>query len=137
MPAPLRVWNVLVLASLQKPDGTHTFTLWEHFVNFSLAFGQSLGVYQQPQHAAGFDMHAPSHSDISSAYAAIKLWLLFARKVAQQGLHRSLSEGTRHISKDEELENSRMVWNELWPPFERLMSIFEADAHAGNPSVRY
>ncbi|KZT09437.1 uncharacterized protein LAESUDRAFT_741739 [Laetiporus sulphureus 93-53] len=134
IPASLRVWNILVLAALQTPIGAHTFAFWGYFPDFSLAFCQSLGAYQQPQHTTGFDPHAPAHGEVSSAYAAIKLWLLLARKIAQQNSHDGISGGLKRVSKDGELQSIKMVWNDLWPPFERMMGVFEVDAHAGDTS---
>jgi hypothetical protein len=61
-------------------------------------------------------------TDINHAYIAIKLWLLLAQAKASAG-----DGGTVY---------SLTVWNELWPPFERLVNMLESEIQSGTPSVR-
>ncbi len=56
-------------------------------------------------------------ADINHAYVAMKLWLMIARQS---------EEGQR---LGEPVYNS--VWNELWPPFEGIVGVLEAEAQNG------
>ena len=73
-----------------------------------------------------------AHSDISYAYASIKLWLLLARKAARE--HPGV-DATGALQDGEGLA-AKMVWNELWPPFEAVITAFETDARSGHATVR-
>ncbi|OBZ75571.1 hypothetical protein A0H81_04216 [Grifola frondosa] len=130
-PMSIRAWNVFLLAALNEPSGALAALLFEHFSAFSLAYSTSLTPYQHPQQSTDPDAQDIAYVDISYAYAAIKLWLLLARKAA--GHQRELSNDTSTV-RDGENFASKMVWNELWPPFESVISAFEVDAHTGNLS---
>lgn len=72
----------------------------------------------------------------------MKLWLLLVRRAAVRWceLHASLGEdgngGVNAVIQDKEMQATKMVWNELWPPFESVMSAFETNALTGILSVR-
>ena len=128
------MWNILALAALSRPTGVSAAILFEYFHTFSLAYNTSLNPYQTAANldGAGPDAQDRAHADVSCAYAAIKLWLLLARK-ASAGHPGHDAAGAL---KDGEGMAAGLVWNELWPPFEAVLAAFEAEARAGNGSVR-
>ena len=129
----VRVWNILALAALSRPDGAASALLFEHFLTFSFAYSQSLSPYQSVQGLDHPDAQDRAHADLSYAYAAIKLWLLLSRKAASG--HPGV-DATGALQDGEGLA-AKMVWNELWPPFEIVIAAFEIDARAGNVSVSH
>ncbi|KZT67735.1 hypothetical protein DAEQUDRAFT_712938 [Daedalea quercina L-15889] len=134
--ATLRAWNILVLAALQSRHSRSASLVLDLFTPFASAYCNSLIGYQRiggPYQTAQYD---PVHTDVSIAYASIKLWLLLAQHVAAQK-QRSASafgEGTQQGGSgvSETILMSKMIWNELWPPFERVVAVLEAETHAGN-----
>lgn len=81
---------------------------------FSTTHHGVLGAYTQ-------SAVSPATTDVNHAYIAIKLWLLLAQKK----------------SSADDLGNATalMVWNELWPPFEAMISILETDFQLGMSMV--
>lgn len=73
-------------------------------------------------------------AEINRAYVAIKLWLLVIQTSdTVQGDARDVE-----INFDKESDNfAKLIWNELWPPFERIVTSFEADAINGNAPVSF
>ena len=128
----VRGWNILVLAALSRSSGASAALLFEHFSTFSLAYNLSLNQYQSVHMLDNADAQDRAHADISYAYASIKLWLLLARKASQE---HSGVDATGAL-QDAEGIAAKMVWNELWPPFETVITAFEVDARGGNVSVR-
>ncbi len=100
-------------------------------MTFSLAYSLSLNQYPNVQGLDNADAQDHAHADISYAYASIKLWLLLARKAASD--HPGV-DATGALQDGEGLA-AKMVWNELWPPFETVIAAFEIEARAGNTSV--
>ncbi|TFK89146.1 hypothetical protein K466DRAFT_545801 [Polyporus arcularius HHB13444] len=127
-PMAVRGWNNLALAALSRPSGTSAAMLFEHFSTFSLAYNLSISQYQSVQMLDNSEAQDRAHADISYAYAAIKLWLLLARKAS---IGHSGVDATGAL-QDAEGIAAKMVWNELWPPFEAVITAFEMDAHGGN-----
>ncbi len=80
---------------------------------FSSAYQATLRGYLQ----AGTSPPESAITDINHAYVAIKLWLMLAQK--------------RAVKEDEGSISAFMVWNELWPPFESLVNVFEAEVQVG------
>lgn len=133
-PATLRLWNMLVLAALHNGRNRSAAVVFEYFSIFSLAYSHALGAYQRPQQL--LDPQDSAHIEISSVYVAIKLWLLLVRKAALQYKElRHNEQNQLDVLQDGEVMATKMVWNELWPPYGRIMSILEADARVGNISV--
>lgn len=75
---------------------------------------------------------APSETyalDLNQVFTAIKLWIMLCRK-KDTSAHNSQLYGDIVLSKGvgmslEEFEaatKERMVWNELWPPFENVLA---------------
>ncbi|KAI0780831.1 hypothetical protein BD413DRAFT_500442 [Trametes elegans] len=127
----VRAWNILVLGALSRPSGMAATLLFQHFTAFTLAYCTSLNNYQNPYVLAeNPDAQDRAHADISYAYASIKLWLLLARKAASERPPVDASGGLL----DNEGLAAKMVWNEVWPPFDAVISAFEADVRAGNNS---
>jgi hypothetical protein len=66
---------------------------------------------------------------INHSYASIKLWLLLSQKLASKRAGVDENDFGKYL-------DGLMIWNELWPHFERLVNVFEAE-DTGNPSVRF
>ncbi|KAH9856975.1 hypothetical protein C2E23DRAFT_892456 [Lenzites betulinus] len=126
----VRVWNTLIIGALSMPSSAAAKLMFDHFPSFTLAYNTSLNLYQSPAAIASADAQDRAHGDISYAYASIKLWLLLARKLAAEEPPPNSSEE----QQDGEAYAAKWVWNELWPPFEHVVSAFEADVRAGNNS---
>ena len=54
-------------------------------------------------------------ADVEHAFIALKLWLLLAQT--------PLIDSTLKSPTD-----VKVIWNELWPPLEALVNLFEADS---------
>ncbi|KAI0362213.1 hypothetical protein OH77DRAFT_1416438 [Trametes cingulata] len=126
----VRVWNILLIGALSRPSGMAANLMFQHFTAFMLAYCTSLNLYHSPAMLATPEAQDRAHADISYAYASIKLWLLLARKAASESPAIDASGGLQ----DREGMMAKMVWNEVWPPFETVISAFEADVRAGNNS---
>lgn len=129
---------MLALAALRNIHKQSAALLFGYFSIFALAYSHALGVFQQPQQLLSVDSQDSAHIEISNAYVAIKLWLLLVRKTASS--HRESRErlgdlDNADVLQDGEILATKMVWNELWPPFGRVMSVLEADVLAGHVSV--
>ncbi|KAI0324520.1 hypothetical protein GY45DRAFT_1288775 [Cubamyces sp. BRFM 1775] len=126
----VRAWDILLIGALSRPSGAAATTLLKHFTAFTLAYSTSLNTYHTPSMLDSPDAQDRAHADISYAYASIKLWLLLARKAAAEQPAVSASGGLQ----DFEGYTVKMIWNELWPPFESVIEAFEMDARAGSNS---
>jgi hypothetical protein len=74
----------------------------------------------------------PPAADINRAYIAIKLWLLVIHNFDVAAAE-EMGEEVWEIDFEKSGDNfARMIWNELWPPFERVVTSFEAGASNGN-----
>jgi hypothetical protein len=70
-------------------------------------------------------------ADINRAYVSIKLWLLLVHMFESVQAGVVVEGGMVH-------ENSaKMIWNELWPPFETIVLYLENDALNGSVSVKH
>ncbi|KAH8106968.1 hypothetical protein BXZ70DRAFT_1003857 [Cristinia sonorae] len=122
---PLRAWNFLLLAALSSNSTAAAAALFDHFHNFTFVYYRALNAYQH------FDIDGPQqvgHADIDRAYASIKLWLLLCRKaIAIQELSLVQEDGVVLQDKDGSL--TRKIWNELWPPFESVLTALENDPY--------
>ncbi|KAH9951250.1 hypothetical protein B0H21DRAFT_272251 [Amylocystis lapponica] len=134
--AAVRTWNALALGALVHKNSAQAALLFDYFPLFSQTYHISLSHYQHLQPPIELDAQSTAHTDLSSAYAAIKLWLLLAQRsaVRQREISENRGEGdsNANVLQNGEIFSARMVWNELWPPFESVMSAFEADALAGH-----
>ncbi|KAK0197058.1 hypothetical protein F5146DRAFT_1099379 [Armillaria mellea] len=109
----IRAWNMLILAALMDPSENWITLVYMQLPTFSAAYQATLRGYLQ----AGTSPPDSAITDINHAYVAIKLWLMLAQKRA---------------AKEEEGSISAFaVWNELWPPFESLVNVFEAEVQVG------
>ncbi|CDO71214.1 hypothetical protein BN946_scf184863.g9 [Trametes cinnabarina] len=123
----VRVWNILLIGALPRTSTMTATLLFQHFPFFTLAYSTSLSPYGTPSGSDGPDAQDRAHADISYAYASIKLWLLLARKIAGE----QSSVAPSGALQDNEGAAAKMIWNELWPPFENVVNAFEADVRAG------
>ncbi|KDQ60796.1 hypothetical protein JAAARDRAFT_173016 [Jaapia argillacea MUCL 33604] len=118
----VRAWNMIVLSALRESSLMSVSAVLEHFSTFLAIYYASL---------RGFTTNISNLSesaapDINHAYAAIKLWMLLVRK-RHQNTMKLAGE-----AKGQEDATTRMVWNDLWPPFETIVAAFEGDAQGGS-----
>ncbi|KIY43409.1 hypothetical protein FISHEDRAFT_10379, partial [Fistulina hepatica ATCC 64428] len=109
----VRTWNILLLAGLLDKTESYITLLFAHLSSFAMIHHATLRVYLQ----AGTNPSDAAITDINHAYVAIKLWIMLAMK-------KSVREETGN-------EVAMMVWNELWPPFENVVRVFEAQVQSG------
>ncbi|KAG2054622.1 hypothetical protein BDR06DRAFT_982221 [Suillus hirtellus] len=98
----VRAWNILLLGVLSESADTHIRVLLPQLNAFTPAYYKCLGTYV-------LEGTTPSESavaDVEHAFIALKLWLLLAQM--------PLANPTR------ESPSVKVIWNELWPPFEAL-----------------
>jgi len=115
-PVAVRVWNLLVLATLEYDDPGLSGTLLTFLPQFVSVYAAALRI---PSPLASHEFAA---LNVNYAFASLKLWILLARKT--------------HASSELDAAE-RMVWNELWPPFERLfVQSLEESSNTDKP-VRY
>ncbi|KAL5490495.1 hypothetical protein ACEPAI_5328 [Sanghuangporus weigelae] len=125
----VRAWNALALESLQiGTEGNPAIQLFETFSMFSATYHTSLRAHSL---TLGLPPDMTS-SEINQAFVAIKLWLLLARKCSEeaQGIDSDAVLSTINYASED--RNASLVWNELWPPFERLVFLSETDAELGD-----
>ncbi|EKM55576.1 uncharacterized protein PHACADRAFT_256290 [Phanerochaete carnosa HHB-10118-sp] len=114
-PLGVRTWNAIVLAGLSVNGSQSPSLLLRYFHAFVLPYYTSLEPLQAiSEHQGLGDVES---NQISRAYIAIKLWLLVVLRLLGSGLGTSSEESTDIAS----LHQCRMVWNELWPPFEAVV----------------
>ncbi|GJJ12125.1 hypothetical protein Clacol_006366 [Clathrus columnatus] len=106
-PPSVRIWNLVTLASLEQSDSTAGQKLFKLLPTFSYLYAATL------RFASSGSQYDHSALAVNHAFASVKLWLLLARKCHQA---RNLARRSEESDKAE-----RQVWNELWPPFERLL----------------
>lgn len=69
-------------------------------------------------------------ADLNRAYVSIRLWLLL--------VHMFETNQAGVVEGGMVRENSaKMLWNELWPPFETIVLSLENDALNGSVSVKH
>ncbi|KAJ6502509.1 hypothetical protein C8R45DRAFT_976826 [Mycena sanguinolenta] len=111
----VRSWNLIVLAALLDNSGNQQITpIFDLLSAFSMAHHAVLRAYTQQGAIGSLDS---ATTDINHAYIAIKLWLLLAQRKSQTDNGGNAT--------------ALMVWNELWPPFEAMISVLEADFQLG------
>lgn len=79
--------------------------------SFSLSYVSALQILNSPEALSGWSPDAAAA--VSVGYAAFRLWML----LAAAGDHQ-LNSDEGH---DEAANEERRVWNEVWPPFERVV----------------
>ncbi|KIJ44066.1 hypothetical protein M422DRAFT_252559 [Sphaerobolus stellatus SS14] len=106
-PATVRVWNLLAIAVLETADEELARIMVSFIPQFVSVYSASLRI---PSPLAGNDTAA---LNVNHAFASIKLWILLTRKLYSSEAQRvTMALGADNVE--------RMIWNELWPPFERL-----------------
>lgn len=112
----MRTWNVIVLAALSLNGSQCPSLLLRYFHAFIVSYYNSL----EPLQAVASEylgLGDVESSHISRAYIAIKLWLI--------AVLRSLTSSPGAPSEGSDVANlnqCRTVWNELWPPFEAVVT---------------
>jgi hypothetical protein len=122
----VRSWNILAWAALSNPSDKWVSILLAQLPAFSLVHSFSLRAYTQ---SAANPTPASAITDINRAYLSIKLWMMLARKNALHGNNFTLKKEDAGISAED------LVWNELWPAFESLATVFEVEGYTENNSV--
>ncbi|KAF9264659.1 hypothetical protein L218DRAFT_195329 [Marasmius fiardii PR-910] len=113
----MRGWNVLLLAVLMEGSEPWWDLMLSQLGSLSVAHHAVLKNYIQPTGA----ITESAIPDINHAYITIKLWLILAQKI-------SAAIGTGN-------DLAFKVWENLWPPFETLLYVFEAEVQAGLPTT--
>lgn len=127
----VRTWNVLAFAALSNPSDAWASTLFAHFSTFSLSYNICLRPFGSPSS----NPPEAAQTDINHAYSAVKLWLLLAlKKFRLKGVSVN-KEKDPVVLEDNEDAATRLVWNELWPPFALLVNFFEAEPQTSERSV--
>ena len=106
-------------------------TLCAHFQSFAFTFQMSLRHCLQP----GANPHDSAVADINRAYVAIKLWLLLVQASDPVTVNAKDMEGWEFDFEKGSDKSAKMIWNELWPAFETIVTTFEAEALNENISV--
>lgn len=71
-------------------------------------------------------------SNISRAYLSMKLWLLVVQKTYASALSPAVDgDGQSRMNT----QRVRMIWNELWPPFESVVINLHENTTAANSLV--
>ena len=122
---PVRAWNLVLLAALSSNSTAAAATLFDYFQGFVYVYQRTLSVHQ---HSNCEGLQDVVHADVSRAYASIKLWMLLGRK-ASAIQEVSILPGNV-VAQDRESTLNRKIWNELWPPFEAVLTTIENDAQA-------
>ena len=103
---------MLGLAALQKPQ--HRVTILRYVANFGFSYSNTLQYLASPEAVSGW---APvTAAAMSSAFAAMKIWILLACYLDNDG-----DPGSE--KSEEAFTFERMVWNETWPPFEKIIHV--------------
>lgn len=111
---PLKVWSALALGALV--DSPESPALLMNMISFGISYSNALNGLSDQLSSQG--VFAPSAgSEVNHGYAAVKLWLLLAQRVGDRG---QMDEKAEIVNSDGE---QRRVWNEAWPPFERLLNL--------------
>lgn len=120
----INVWNVVLLAALfQKSPGPGA-VLMEHFPAFVIAYREAMAAS-----SSAVQSIVNAAANINHCYASVKLWLLLERMVSQTP---KLQDGRAPTPKAMPF----VIWNDLWPPFSDLITIYEADVSKGQNTVR-
>ncbi|VDB82999.1 unnamed protein product [Peniophora sp. CBMAI 1063] len=114
----LKTWNIFVLASISRDLPQSAQALLRHFPIFAATFHECL---LSPSTMGPTD----KASTINHGYISIKLWLLLGKKLSDAAL--------------EPLHASNVLafrfWNDLWPPFLRVLTMLMTGAHGGASSA--
>ncbi|KIJ69367.1 hypothetical protein HYDPIDRAFT_36436 [Hydnomerulius pinastri MD-312] len=106
----LRAWNIMLLAALSDSSGKHDTLLLAQFDGFLSPYYKTLGVYVH----ARIPPPETAAADIEHAYIALKSWLLLIHKLSPE-----------REAVDPRGELTKRIWNELWPPFESMVELFQ------------
>ncbi|KAI0703614.1 hypothetical protein BC835DRAFT_1483812 [Cytidiella melzeri] len=112
-PIDIRTWNLILLAAVRQ-NNSATRLLLGHFRSFTRIYNSSLN---QDEVA------------ISKAYIAVKLWIVLAR---QSGISEEENFNTTGDSVDVENITTMMIWSELWPPLEAVVTSLEQHGSSSN-----
>lgn len=123
-PPSIRVWNLISLAGLRSADPNVATRLLALLPNFVMVY---VSLLRLPLSDVSNESAAPN---VNHAFASVKLWMLIARKSCMET---SVHDTTGNDTLDSD-GAERRVWNELWPPFERLIQSFISDPDGEMPA---
>lgn len=94
-------------------------------LSFGISYQTTLNSLSD-QLMSGAGLPPSTGAEVNHAYAAIKLWLLLAQRTdayietdADEVIERVDPSGSRQGGDLQQ----RRIWNETWPPFERLLNL--------------
>jgi hypothetical protein len=100
---------------LDPSQGTGRNALLAQAAPFGISYSNTLNSLSDQLFSKGL---LPSAGpEVNHAFAAIKLWLLLALRT---GYEKPAGTSSDVIDSDTE---QRRIWNEVWPPFERLLAL--------------
>ncbi|KAG6850997.1 hypothetical protein H0H93_004484 [Arthromyces matolae] len=106
----MRTWSIFVLAALQEQKESWYNALFAQLPVFSFTYHNLMRACS----TGPANMSESAIVDLNYAYIAIKLWILLSLKVSGNGDAMKDLQGFS-------------VWNELWPPFDGIITQFELD----------
>ncbi|KAG8969662.1 hypothetical protein FRC03_001534 [Tulasnella sp. 419] len=122
--APVRAWNALALAALSSASITPTTNLLINLSAFSLSYTKSLLAL-----ASNSNILDSAALEVNRAVIAAKLWMMMCKKKSETLVtsggyddDQPIIVDTRKGSTDESANWEMAVWNELWPPFEAVLT---------------
>ena len=125
----VRTWNILLLVVLEKELDSKIANQFLACISF---FSPSYhGSLRTPLNYFSIPVELTT-SDVNHAYIALKLWMLLAQKCSLGTKDQHLLDDTKQTF---ETRNEHLVWNELWPSFDKLVMISEVDAENGEVPV--
>ncbi|KAF7323012.1 hypothetical protein HMN09_00080900 [Mycena chlorophos] len=108
----IRAWNLMVLVVLLDSSDRHIRPMFDLFQSLANLHHSILRPFAQS--SVGIES---ATYEINHAYITIRLWLLLAQRNA--------------ANPEANNATAFMVWNELWPPMEAMVSTLEGDLHLG------
>ena len=121
----------MLLAGLSLENSQCSMVLLRHFPAFVSTYYAAL----EPLQSTVSDNLALSDTEsnvLSRAYISLKLWLLLVQKSPRANENEGrITESSTYIV----VQGYRMVWNELWPPFEAVVMGMLHNNNAANSLV--
>src|SRR4051794_6230188 len=103
------MWNFLLLAVLSMDWSECALSLWKAHTRFSQIIQRVLA----PQQTLVMDSGSV---ELNQAFIALRLWLLLIQQICSRS---ALSTVVGHVTDRDQCE--KLLWNEVWPSFERLL----------------
>lgn len=111
----VRTWNFLLFSILTMDWSDSGLNLWRALSRFSQSYNKMI---QSMMSSPRTLLQDTTSIDISNALLSMRLWMLLVQQICDQS---ALSTVVGHVMDRDHCE--RLLWNEIWPPFERLLSV--------------